>query len=115
MSDEAEKAEIGEAVIEFRKTKDKLIALETRTQALAQVFETFGSVLKNPGKFVFDTNPTTITVGISGGNLQRPHARITQADLRWDDLCKLIADYQDTLRNHNAWAVKLRNAGLANL
>jgi hypothetical protein len=120
MTDEAEKIAIGDAVFSLRATKEKLAALEKRMQAAGQSLENFGSVLKNPDRFVFDVQATSITVGRALNdferqtNLESPHARLEQSTIVWADLCRLVTDYQETLRNKNALTAKLRNAGLAN-
>ena len=99
MTEEAEQAAKWKMVEELRRDREHLVVLKNQMKTLAERMIEFARAIQSPDLHAFDVGPQEITVGKWDAKPSRPIAQVTQADVNWDSLSRLVADYQKTAAN----------------
>jgi hypothetical protein len=113
VSDQAENEATQQIVDGFKAANEAKAKLEGKMRMLGDSLAAFARTIQEPDKFVFSVNDSdSITVGQPAANLTRPLARITPAQLDWNDLCDTLRSYAKAKEDRQRNASLLRNIGI---
>jgi hypothetical protein len=95
-----------------RKATDDLADLKREMQKLGEEWGNFGYAFKHPDDYVFDLGNQIIRLGKPDAGLGRPPGQLRSTDVNWENLHKLLADYQTTRQEVKNLVATLHELGI---
>jgi hypothetical protein len=107
VSDEAEKAAIGDAFQRFQEATRRADLLTIEMGKIGKELGVLAEALQHPQDFGLLPEASKLTIGKPNGALTRPLSELPEPYLNWDNLRRLIVDYQEAVATKTELAGRL--------
>ena len=97
VSEEAEKAAVGDAFQRFQEATRRADLLTIEMGKIGKELGVLSDALKRPQDFALLLETSRLTIGKQNAGLTRPLSELPESYLNWDNLSRLIMDYQEAV------------------